>query len=157
MKSSSVLILVGMTSLSTLSSYPQASTDVCKAMVTDAAHNVNVNTADNSYYVTLYNNFCYADGSTNQAAVNSQGSAVVDAIPITGSLAANDNLSKFTNFCSNYKSVATGASNSLVYQSAVVGKSLDAANQCMAIVTGHGMSLTYQALTPPTLLINLSI
>jgi hypothetical protein len=138
-------------------SLSSAQTDVCKAMVTNAATNVNLNTADNSYYVSLYNNFCYADGSTNQAAVNSKGSAIVDAIPITGSLSANDNMTKFTNFCTNYKSVAAGSSNSFVYQSAVVGKSLDAANQCLAIVTGHGMSLSYQVSTPTTLLINITV
>ena len=134
-----------------------AQSDVCKAMVTNAATNVNLNTADNSYYISLYNNFCYADGSTNAAAVNTKGSAIVDAIPITGSLTATDNMSKFTNFCTNYKSIAAGTSSTIVYQSAVVGKSLDAANQCLAIITGHGMSLSYQVSTPTTLLINLTV
>lgn len=134
-----------------------AQTDVCKAMVTDAAHSVSLNTADSSYFVSIYNNYCYADGSTNQAAVNATGSAIVDAIPLTAGFAGTDNMSKFMNFCKNYQSIAAGTSNSLVYQSAVVGKSLEAANECLSIVTGHGMSLSYQVSTPTTLLINITV
>jgi hypothetical protein len=99
----------------------QNPTDVCLAMVTDAAHNVSLNTSSNAYYISLYKNFCYTDGTTNQAAVNSSGTAVVDAIPITGNLVANDNLSKFTNFCSNYSSLASASGTTYDTSSLVVG------------------------------------
>jgi hypothetical protein len=135
----------------------QNPSDVCLAMASDAAHNVSLNTSSQAYYITLHHDFCYADGSTNDSEINAKGSAVVDAIPVAAAFAKSDKGTKFKQFCQNFQDAAAASGTSFDYRSVVVDRALDAVNQCVAMVTTHGMSLTYKLQTPDSLVVNLGI
>jgi hypothetical protein len=135
----------------------QKPSDVCLAMASDAAHNVSLNTSSQAYYITLHHEFCYADGSTNDSEINTKGSAVIDAIPVAAAFASSDKSTKFTQFCQNFQDAAAASGSSFDYKSVVVDRALDAVNQCVAMVTTHGMSLTYTLQTPNTVVVNLGI
>ena len=135
----------------------QNPSDVCLAMASDAAHNVSLNTSSQAYYITLHHEFCYADGSTNDAAINTKGSAIIDAIPVTAAFAGSDRNTKFKHFCEDYQQAAAASGSTFDYKSVVVDRTLDAVNQCVAMVTTHGMSITYKLETPDRLVVNLGI
>jgi hypothetical protein len=135
----------------------QSPTSVCLAMASDAAHNVSLNTSSEVYYITLHHEFCYADGSTNDANIDTKGSAVIEAIPVSAALKGSDKKTAFSQFCKDYQAAAAASGTTYDYKSVVVDRALDAVNRCVAMVNTHGMSLTYKLQTPDRLVVNLGI
>lgn len=135
----------------------QSGTDVCRAMVTDAAHSISLSTTSSAYYVSIFKNYCNADGSANQSAIAATGSAIIDAIPITLKGSANDASSQWHQFCSTEQSVAAGSLDTYDYQSLVVSQALTSANECLKILSDHAYLLTYKVMTADTMVVNLGI
>jgi hypothetical protein len=132
------------------------SAEVCLAMVSEAAHNVNLNTSSSQYLYTIFDAYCKSDGSTKQSSFNASLSAVVNQLPASLTLGTSDTATAFANFCRNYASAAAGSSSSYSMQSNVVQRALDSANQCMAIA-GKGSVITYKVMDPKTLNISFNI
>lgn len=135
----------------------QNGTDVCRAMVTDAAHSVSIDTTSNSYYVSLYKNFCSSDGSTNDSAISATGAAIINSIPISLKGSDTNEHTQWSHFCSTEQSLAAGSSSTYDYQSLVVSQALASANECLRILSDHAYLLTYKVMTPDTLAINFGI
>jgi hypothetical protein len=153
--STAVLCLLVGTSLSPVRA--QNGTDVCLAMVTDAAHSISLSTTSDSYYITLYNNYCNADGSVNDSAVNGSLSAIIKDVPIGLKGGSSDSKSQWSQFCSTEKSANVGSSSSYDYQSLVVGQALSSANQCLKTLSDHAYTMTYKVMTPEKMVVNFGV
>jgi hypothetical protein len=135
----------------------QSGTDVCLAMVTDAAHSISLRTDESAYYVSLFKNYCNADGSTNDSSINGSASAVIKAVPISITGGSANSHQQWEQFCKTEKSVAAGSSESFDYQSLVVAEALASANQCLKILSDHAYTLTYKVMTADTMFVNFGI
>ena len=135
----------------------QNGTNVCLAMVTDAAHSISLSTTSDFYYISIYKNFCYADGSTNQSAIDASGSAIIQAVPIALKGSSSDSHSQWSHFCSTEQGVASASSSTYDYESLVVSQALSSANQCLKILSDHAYTMTYKIMTPDTLVVNFGI
>ncbi|MBP1179994.1 hypothetical protein [Methylobacterium sp. PvR107] len=130
-------------------------TDICLSMVRDAAKNVGLKTDSRSYLGTIYSNYCEQNGSVKSSS-KSIGISILE-IPASLTAGATDSETKVKNFCNNYQSMAAEETASLDYSSIVVSKSLDAANQCLAIAKNTNSTISYSILTPETVSIKFSI
>jgi hypothetical protein len=130
---------------------------VCLAMVSDAAHNVAVDTSSSSYYHMYYQNYCNEDGSTNDSAIAASGSAVIDAVPVGLKGSSSDKKAQWSQFCKTEHDISFGTSSNYSYQSLVVSQALASANQCLSIVKDHAYTMTYKIMTPDTLVVNFGI
>ena len=65
-------------------------TDVCRAMVEGAAHNVGVTMSSSDVLDAVYSNYCEADGSTKDSGFNVGLSAIVEDIPVSLTGGAHD-------------------------------------------------------------------
>jgi hypothetical protein len=135
----------------------QNGTDVCRAMVTDAAHSISLSTTSNAYYISIFKNYCNADGSANQTAIDASGSAIIDAIPVGLKGNFSDAKSQWSQFCSKEQSIAAGSSDTYDYQSLVVSQALTSANECLKILSDHAYLLTYKVMTADTMVVNFGI
>jgi hypothetical protein len=135
----------------------QTGTDVCMAMVTDAAHSISLRTDQSAYYVSLFKNYCNADGSTNDSAINVAASAVIKAVPVSITGGSTDSHKQWEQFCKTETSVAAGSSESFDYESLVVAEALSSANQCLKILSDHAYTLTYKGMTADTMFLNFGI
>lgn len=130
--------------------------DVCNSIAQNAMRDISVQTGSSSSSSALYSNYCYADGSTNDSAINASGSAVVDALPISAAFASSDKQTRFKQFCSTYQASQAQAASSYSYQSLVVSKALDSVVDCLR-AANNGYALSYKTITASTMVINFSI
>jgi hypothetical protein len=135
----------------------QDATAVCLAMVTDAAHNVGVQTSSSSFLNTIYSDYCEQDGSTKTSSFNAGLSAVVEDIPISLTGGSNDASTAMKNFCSHYQSTYQANSAAFDSTSIVVEKALESANQCLEIATRTQNTIAYKMITPQMLSVNFGI
>lgn len=143
--------------LNSVAGYAQDGSAVCLAMVTDAAHSISVSTTSDAYFSSLYSNFCNADGSTNDSAINASGSGIIDAIPVGLKGGSSDVHTQWQQFCSTEQSAESSSSRTYDYQSEVISQALASANQCLKILSDHAYTMTYKVMTPDTMVVNLGI
>lgn len=130
---------------------------VCLAMVSDAAHNVSVDTSSASYYHMYYSNYCNEDGSTSDSSISASGAAIINAIPVSLKGNSSDAHSQWSKFCSTEHEQSAGTSANYAYQSLVVSQALSSANQCLRIVKDHAYTMTYKVMTADTVVVNFGI
>lgn len=130
--------------------------DVCYAMAQKALRNITVSQSSDAAVAALYSNYCYADGGTNDSAINASGNAVVDLLPIGAQFAKKDASTRFTQFCKQYQSYSAVTSNQYNYSDLVLAKGLDSVNECIK-VAGSNFTLSYKIITPSSMAIDFSI
>jgi hypothetical protein len=123
-------------------------------MVTDAAHNVGVQTNSSSFLNTLYRNYCELSGSTKSSSFSAGLSAIIESVPLSLTGGSNDSSTEIKNFCKNYQSNYEANSASFDSRSIVVQKALESANQCLRIATKTQNTISYSIITPQTLAIS---
>jgi hypothetical protein len=131
-------------------------TAVCLAMIKEAANNISMSTSSATYLNTIFSSYCRSDGSTTNSAMDVGLTAIIEEIPTTFKGNSNDAQTSYTNFCKNYASTAAGSSSSYTYQSTVITKALESANQCLAIAKS-GSYITYKAVSRTLLSIDFAI
>ncbi|WP_130418164.1 phage tail protein [Edaphobacter modestus] len=130
--------------------------DVCYSMAQNALHNITVSQTNDAAVSATFSNYCYADGSTNDNAINASGNAVVQGLPIGAAFASKDKATRFKQFCSQYQSSSAVSNNQYNYSNLVLSRGLDSVNDCLRAAGGQ-FSLSYKTLTPSTMVINFSI
>ncbi|MGD9614441.1 MAG: hypothetical protein AB7H90_08590 [Alphaproteobacteria bacterium] len=137
--------------------HAQNAVAVCLAMVTEAARNVGLQTSNTSFLNTIFNNYCEQNGSVKTSSSNVGFSALAGGIPIGLTGGSSDAQAQQRNFCSNYASTFASSSESTSFQSIVVEKALQSANQCLAIAEKAQAPISYSILTPQRMAITFGI
>ncbi len=140
----------------TLSQAQVNAIDVCYSMAQNALHDITVSQTNDAAVAALYSNDCYADGSSNDGAINSSGSAIVEGLPISAAFSGKDKTTRFKQFCSQYQSSSAVTNNQYNYSNMVLSKGLTSVNECVR-AAGSNFSLSYKTITPSTMVINFTI
>ena len=130
--------------------------DVCNSIAQNAVKDISVSTGTDSSTSALYSNYCYADGSTNDSAINASGNAVVQGLPIGAAFASSDKATRFKQFCTTFQTAMAQSTATYNYQSLVVSKALDSVVECLK-AANNGYALSYRLITPSTMVLNFAI
>jgi hypothetical protein len=130
--------------------------DVCYSMAQNALHNISVSQTNDASISATFSNYCHADGSTNNSAINASGNAIVNELPIGAAFAGSSASQRWNQFCSLYQTSAAVSNNQYNYANMVLSKGLDSVNDCLH-AAANNFGLSYQTITPSTLVINFTI
>jgi hypothetical protein len=70
--------------------------DVCYSMAQNALHNITVSQTNDAAISATFSNYCHADGSTDDGAINASGNAIVQGLPIGAAFAGKDSKTRWS-------------------------------------------------------------
>jgi len=109
----------------------QAALAVCEAIITNAAHNVYLNTSSYEFYDSVYDHYCKYDGSQKNQHLDTGAKIVYEGVPMAGMESAGNNEVNVQEFCRAYSSSRHQRSTTYGQNTLVVEKALETTKDCV--------------------------
>jgi hypothetical protein len=126
----SLVLMLLFPPLSNCQSQPSALA-VCEAIISNAAHNVYLNTSSYEYYDSTYDNYCNYDGSEKNQYVNTAAKIVYEGVPMEGMGNVGNKEVSVHDFCRVYSSSRHQRSTNYTQNTLVVEKALQTTADCV--------------------------